>query len=129
MSTAMQEGSLPVDLTSFVGRRAELAEAKRMFGESRILTLTGTGGVGKTRLAIRLGHELRRAVRDGVWLVDLASQSDPGLVAETIATAIGLRDDTGRWSLATVAKYPGDRRPPPTTFPHTSRPQPATTSW
>lgn len=110
MSTVTHAGNLPAELTSFVGRRAELAEAKRMLGESRILTLTGTGGVGKTRLAVKLCRELGRAIPDGVWLVELASQADSGLVAETIATTIGLRDDTGLWSLATLAERLRDRQ-------------------
>jgi non-specific serine/threonine protein kinase len=59
-------GNLPVELTSFVGRRGELAEVKRLLTGSRLVTLTGIGGVGKTRLALRAAAELRRAFRDGV---------------------------------------------------------------
>ena len=64
-------GNLPAELTSFVGRRGELAEVRRLLAGSRLVTLTGIGGVGKTRLALRAAAELRRAFRDGVWLVRL----------------------------------------------------------
>jgi hypothetical protein len=62
-------GNLPAELTSFVGRRGELAEVRRLLAGSRLVTLTGVGGVGKTRLAVRAAAGLRRAFRDGVWLV------------------------------------------------------------
>ena len=64
-------GNLPAELTSFVGRRHELAEVKRLLADSRLVTLTGIGGVGKTRLALRAAAELRRGFRDGAWLVQL----------------------------------------------------------
>ena len=71
-------GNLPVELTSFVGRRRELGEVKRLLGASRLVTLTGVGGTGKTRLAARAGAELRRAFPDGVWFVDLTALTRPG---------------------------------------------------
>ena len=63
---------LPAEVTSFVGRRREVADVKRLLSGSRLVTLTGVGGVGKTRLAYRVAAELRRAFPDGVWPVDLA---------------------------------------------------------
>jgi predicted ATPase/DNA-binding CsgD family transcriptional regulator len=85
-------GNLPAELTSFVGRRGELSEAKRLLTGSRLVTLTGMGGVGKTRLALRAGAGLRRAFPDGVWFARLAELTDPALVPSTIAAALGLRD-------------------------------------
>ncbi|MEU6645650.1 LuxR C-terminal-related transcriptional regulator [Saccharomonospora sp. NPDC046836] len=84
-------GNLPAELTSFVGRRHELSEAKRILSTSRLLTLTGTGGLGKTRLALRLATDLRRAFPDGVWVVELADLRDPDLLPSTVATTLGLR--------------------------------------
>ncbi|MEV4296948.1 ATP-binding protein [Microbispora rosea] len=87
-----QVGNLPADLTSFVGRRRELAEIRRLLSASRLVTLTGVGGVGKTRLALRAAAEQRRAF-DSVWLVDLSTVTDPALVAETVAATMGVRDE------------------------------------
>jgi predicted ATPase/DNA-binding NarL/FixJ family response regulator len=109
-TTLLRRGNLPGDLTSFVGRRRELSTAKRLLGESRLVTLTGAGGVGKTRLALRLASQLERAFEDGIWLVDLATLTDPGLVAQRVARALGLRDDSNRWSVAVLADYLADRQ-------------------
>src|SRR5262249_45271446 len=73
---------LPVQLTTFVGREREIAEVQRLLGRARLLTLTGAGGVGKTRLALQVANELLPTFSDGVWFVDLAPLSDPKLVAE-----------------------------------------------
>ena len=100
-------GALPAELTSFVGRRHELAEIKRLLSVSRLVTLTGMGGVGKTRLALWAAAEIRRAFPDGVWFVPLAELSDPGLLPNTIATALGLR--TGG-AVAGVAEYLEDKQ-------------------
>ncbi|MFE3542931.1 ATP-binding protein [Nocardia sp. NPDC059177] len=81
-------------MTSFVGRDADVALARKLLGGTRLLTLTGVGGVGKTRLSRRVGAVARRAFPGGVWLVELAHVSDPDLVAPTVARELGLRDDT-----------------------------------
>jgi predicted ATPase len=88
-------GNLPQELTSFVGRRRELTEARHALTTSRLVTLTGIGGVGKTRLALRVAEDSRRAFTDGVWLVELGELHDPDLVAATVAAAIGLREQPG----------------------------------
>src|SRR5215468_8814742 len=88
--------NLPIDVTSFVGRRRELSQARRLLGGARLLTLTGAGGVGKTRLALRLAAEVRRTFPDGVWLADLATLQDRELVPQTVIAALGLRDDSTR---------------------------------
>jgi hypothetical protein len=86
--------NLPAQLTSFVGRQKELLELRGVLASSRVLSLTGAGGVGKTRQALRLARDLLNDFSDGVWLVDLAPLSVPELVAQTIATAIGIRAGT-----------------------------------
>ena len=82
-------GNLPAELTSFVGRRGELAEIKRLLADSRLVTLTGIGGVGKTRLALRAAAGLRRAFRDGVWLVQFDRLCDPALASLRITRLTG----------------------------------------
>jgi predicted ATPase/DNA-binding CsgD family transcriptional regulator len=103
-------GNLPAELTSFVGRRGELAEVKRLLAGSRLVTLTGIGGVGKTRLALRAAAELRRAFRDGVWLVQLDQLRDQELVSQAVAGALGLQDRAGYASAATLADYLAGRQ-------------------
>ena len=73
-------GNLPLELTGLVGRRRELAAVKRLMAESRMVTLTGTGGTGKTRLAVRIAAELGRAFPAGVWFVDLSELRESGLL-------------------------------------------------
>ncbi|MBF6331594.1 ATP-binding protein [Nocardia transvalensis] len=87
-------GNLPAEVTSFVGRRDELATAKRLLTSTRVLTLLGPGGVGKTRLSRQLGELMARTFPDGVWLVELADLRDPELVTLSVAEALHLRDDT-----------------------------------
>ncbi|MFF0453163.1 LuxR C-terminal-related transcriptional regulator [Nocardia africana] len=87
-------GNLPAEVTSFVGRRDELATAKRLLPATRVLTLLGPGGVGKTRLSRQVGATMARAFPDGVWLVELADVHDPDLVTLSVAEALNLRDDT-----------------------------------
>ena len=77
--------NLPAQLTSFVGREHELAELERLLPEGRLLTLTGVGGVGKTRLALELATRLLGSVPDGVWFVDLSGIADPALVPQQVA--------------------------------------------
>jgi predicted ATPase/DNA-binding CsgD family transcriptional regulator len=78
-------GNLPVELTSFVGRRQELDQARRLLADARLVTLTGVGGTGKTRLALRLAGQVRRAFTDGVWFVDLTELRNPGLLTWEVA--------------------------------------------
>ncbi|RBO93728.1 putative ATPase [Nocardia puris] len=101
-------GNLPVEVTSFVGRGDEVASAKRLLGSARVVTLTGPGGVGKTRLSRRVGEVVRRAFPDGVWLVEVAHVSEGELVALSVAQALGVRDDTSA-PLAGLIDYLADR--------------------
>ncbi len=84
--------NLPTELTSFVGREQELLELPGVLASSRLLSMTGAGGAGKTRLAVRLAYQVVNDFPDGVWLVDLAPLTVPDLVAQTIATALGVRE-------------------------------------
>src|SRR5688500_18560752 len=88
--------SLPAQLTSFVGREEQVAQAVRLLGSTRLLTLTGPGGTGKTRLALAVAERLRDEFRDGVAYVSLASITDSEFVAMTIASAFNLRSTDGR---------------------------------
>jgi len=102
---------LPVELTSFVGRRQGLADLKRALASTRLLTLTGAGGVGKTKLALRAGRESARQYPDGVWLVELAPIQDPELVVQATFTALGLQDHSSSWAVATLSDYLAGKRP------------------
>jgi predicted ATPase len=94
--------NLPAQLTSFVGRDREVAEVKRLLTTTRLLTLTGAGGIGKTRLALETTAELADAYADGVWLVKLASLADPTLIVQVVATALGVHAPADRSLLETL---------------------------
>jgi predicted ATPase/DNA-binding NarL/FixJ family response regulator len=87
----MASTNLPVQLTSFIGRERELAEVKGLISTSRLVTLTGAGGCGKTRLAIQVANNIRDTFADGLWLVDFIPLSEPGLVPQHVAQTLGLR--------------------------------------
>ncbi|WP_162794805.1 NB-ARC domain-containing protein [Nonomuraea lactucae] len=103
-------GNLPTATTSFVGRRRELSAAKRGLSQVRLLTLTGVGGVGKTRLALRVAADLSGVFRDGAWVVELAAVEDPALVPQTVAVALGLRDRSARTPLDVLIDHLADKR-------------------
>lgn len=88
--------SLPLQLTSFVGRGRELAEVRHLLATDRLVTLTGVGGAGKTRLAIQVASGAVEDFTDGVWLVELAALSDPSLVPQTVAAVLDVREQPGR---------------------------------
>ena len=97
--------NLPVQLTSFIGREKEIQAVKSLLARTRLLTLTGSGGCGKTRLALQLAADLIEEYSDGVWLVELAALSDPALVPQIVAAALGLREEPGRSLTQTVTDY------------------------
>ncbi|MES9537842.1 BTAD domain-containing putative transcriptional regulator [Actinomadura sp. NPDC000600] len=103
------EGHLPAETTSFVGRDMELAETRRLLRASRLVTLTGVGGVGKTRMALRAAGQMRPHFPDGVWLADLAALTDSTLVARAVAEALGLRDQSVRSAMDALADHVRDR--------------------
>ena len=86
------EHNLPVQITSFVGRKREMDEVKQLLGDVRLLTLTGPPGTGKTRLALQVAADQLDNFGDGVFFVDLAPISDPQLVAMTVANVLGVRE-------------------------------------
>jgi len=92
--TARPTGNLPVEMTSFVGRREDLIRARNLLGSTRLLTLTGVGGVGKTRLAAAVAGGVRRDFPDGVWLVALADLRQGGLLTQSICGHFGLSTDS-----------------------------------
>jgi non-specific serine/threonine protein kinase len=95
-ATAAPSHNLPSQLTSFVGRQNELNELRRLLGVTRLLTLTGAGGIGKTRLALRLGTDAAANFPDGVCWLDLAALTDPALVTSAAAAALGLVERSTR---------------------------------
>lgn len=102
--------NLPVQLTSFVGRQKELTRLKTLLatnqpGRNRLVTLTGSGGIGKTRLSIQAAQELLPEFRNGVWLVELASLTDPALVPQAVATVLDVREEQSRPLLARLTDY------------------------
>jgi predicted ATPase/DNA-binding CsgD family transcriptional regulator len=103
-------GAPRVAVSSFVGRRAEVAEVRRRLGESRLVTLTGAGGVGKTRLAVEVAGASRRAFDGGVTLVDLSAVRDGGQVPQAVADALDLVDPSTRPPLDKVADHLAGRR-------------------
>jgi predicted ATPase/DNA-binding CsgD family transcriptional regulator len=94
--TVLSDGNLPAEPNSFVGRERDLAELARLLGDVRALTLCGPGGIGKTRLALRLACEIVPDFPDGAWLVELADTGDPSLVSRRVAAAVGVREETDR---------------------------------
>ena len=98
-------GNLPDELGEFVGRRTEIAACKRALARSRLVTLTGPGGIGKTRLAVRVVSEVRRAFADGAWIVELASLRDPALLAREVARSLGFSDRSTQWAVATLSDH------------------------
>jgi predicted ATPase len=102
-------GNLPAEVTSFVGRRREVAAAQRLLRRQRLVTLTGGAGVGKTRLALRVAAHLADAFPGGVWLVELAALEDDTFVAQTVADALGIRDHSGRPAMVVLAEFLEDK--------------------
>ena len=102
--------NLPRQTTSFIGREREMVEVKRLLPSASLLTLLGTGGAGKTRLALQVGADVLDNYKDGVWFVELAALSDPGLVSQTVASILGLREEPGRALLQTIQDYLRDRQ-------------------
>ncbi len=102
--------NLPWQATSFVGRAAELAELRSLVsGGSRLVTIVGPGGIGKSRLALQVAAEALDGGGDGVWLVELAPVAGPELVARTVAAVLQVREEPGRPMLETLAEAVGDR--------------------
>jgi non-specific serine/threonine protein kinase len=105
----MLPNNLPAQVSSFIGREAELAAVRALVGRSRLVTLIGAGGAGKTRLGLQVAAALADGAGDGVWFADLAPLGDPGLVTATVADVLGVRQEPGRPLLGTVIEAVGGR--------------------
>ncbi|HZJ22825.1 MAG TPA: AAA family ATPase, partial [Anaerolineales bacterium] len=99
------KNNLPVQLTSFIGREHELAEAKQKLEGARLLTLIGPGGTGKTRLSLQLAADMVPSFNDGVWLVELAPLTDPSLILQSVASILGVREQRGMPLLDIVLNF------------------------
>ncbi|HEX2542448.1 MAG TPA: tetratricopeptide repeat protein [Caldimonas sp.] len=102
--------NLPQPATSFIGRERELAEVRNLLGTSRLLTLLGMGGLGKTRLSLQVAAEQMHQFPDGVWFLDLAPISDPALVVGEAAKVLGVREEPDRPLLQTLCAHLKSRR-------------------
>jgi predicted ATPase/DNA-binding CsgD family transcriptional regulator len=101
---------MPAEATSFIGRRHELAQARKKLTAARLISLVGPGGVGKTRLAIRIAATLGRGFPDGAWLAELAELRGPALVGNAVLAALDLRDQTAAEPLARLGSYLKDKQ-------------------
>ncbi|MEU5954203.1 LuxR C-terminal-related transcriptional regulator [Streptomyces sp. NPDC047525] len=105
-----RSGRLPAETTSFVGRGEDVAALGRAFGQSRLVTVVGPGGVGKTRVALRVAAGAAERFPDGVWLAELSALRDPELLPGTLATVLGLPEQTGVQPLDAVVDFLQQRR-------------------
>src|SRR5258706_2912798 len=97
--------NLPLQVTRFFGRETEISQLKARLAEHRLVTLTGSGGVGKTRLSLATAEAVLPDFPDGVWLVELAPLSDPGLIPPPVASVLGLKEEPDRLILATLIDH------------------------
>lgn len=104
-SAVAPKHNLPQHSTSFIGREKEIAEVKTLLGRARLLTLTGSGGCGKTRLGIQVAAGQLNSYADGVWLVELASVANPDLVPQSVATMLGLTEERGKSLTQSVTEH------------------------
>lgn len=102
--------NLPHEITSFIGREIELARAGELLAESRLLTVVGMGGLGKTRLTLHVAAEAMNDYPDGVWFVELAPLRDARGVAQAVASVLGVREEAGRTVVEVLAKHVKDRK-------------------
>jgi predicted ATPase/class 3 adenylate cyclase len=110
VSKAVVSQHLPMQLTSFVGRDEQLTQVRELLTQNRLVTLTGAGGVGKTRMAIQIAGQSVNEFADGIWYVDLAPITDPDLVPITTARALRLPEEPGRSTTDTLRRFVADRQ-------------------
>src|SRR5260370_36520843 len=104
--------NLPLQTTSFVGRDQELVELTETLNAARLLTLTGVGGVGKTRLALAVGERVAQPYPDGIWLVELAALADAALVPQVVAAVVSVPAAPGAPPLPATCNHFLPRPPP-----------------
>jgi len=102
--------NLPTPLSAFIGREQEITEVKKLLSANRLFTLSGPGGCGKTRLALKVAQELLGDFEDGIWFIDLASLYEPALVPQTVASTLGVYEQSGRTFLEVLSDYLLSRR-------------------
>ncbi|HYQ35101.1 MAG TPA: adenylate/guanylate cyclase domain-containing protein, partial [Mycobacterium sp.] len=107
---AVASHNLPVQLTSFVGRGAQMTALEKLLVDNRLVTLTGAGGAGKTRLAVEIAARIAAEFGDGVWYVDLAPVTGADVVPVAAARALGLPDQPGRSTMDTLLRFVRDRQ-------------------
>src|SRR5262245_56416589 len=103
----MSAHNLPTQLTTFVGRSQEVTDARRLLASARLLTLTGAGGVGKTRLALQVAADVLADYSGGVWFVDLAPLQDGASVSRAIASVLAVTEEPSRPLLETLERVLG----------------------
>jgi predicted ATPase len=97
--------NLPIQPTRFIGREREIAAVRELVAAQRLVTLAGTGGAGKTRLALQVAADLIDSFTDGVWLVEIGPVADPSFVPQAAASVLSVREEPGRTPLATLVEY------------------------
>jgi len=101
----MKRNNLPTQLSTFIGREKEAAQIKTLLPETQLLTLTGAGGCGKTRLSLHVANEVIEDYPNGAWLVELAPLADPNLIPQLLAAALGLREEAGQPIMTTITDF------------------------
>src|SRR5262249_5008355 len=109
-SLSLYSNNLPQQLTSFIGREKEIAEIGSLLSKTRLLTLTRSGGCGKTRLALQVAAEVLDSFPDGIWLVELAPLADPSLVPQTVASVLGVKETPGEPMTKTLTAALKDKK-------------------
>ena len=109
-SLSTHPNNLPRQLSSFVGREKAIVEVEALLAKTRLVTLTGAGGCGKTRLGLQVAAAALDQFPDGAWLVELAALADPGLVPQTVATVLGVTEEPGKAITATVVEHAKHKR-------------------
>ena len=102
--------NLPIQLTSFIGREREITEVKKILKEHRLVTLTGAGGTGKTRLSLQVAVDVLGHFPNGIWFVELAPLTDPDLIPQTILSTMGVHEQAGRAPLKLLKDYLHDKK-------------------
>ncbi len=108
-TTTSRHSNLPEQLTPFIGRQREITQVRELLRAHRLVTLTGSGGVGKTRLSLQVAGQMLAEMPDGIWYLELAPISDPDRVPQSVAAALGLREDPNRPLMETLSEFLSSR--------------------
>jgi len=105
-----RQNNLPSQLTNFIGRKKEIEDIKKLFPDTRMLTLTGTGGTGKTRLALQIASEFLDEFENGVWIIELSPITDPELIVKEISNVLNLKENPGTDNLELLKEFLKDKK-------------------